>query len=474
MMGLQMRGSSVRRLRVIGLACGTLALLYFWTMDQKIFFSNSKTLKNRHEVLSSKNIPGQTGHHTAFLQQTVKSPTKILIHAYMRGGSTFLSEVFNKNSEAILWYEPLAPVYGLLYGLPMPRMNSLITPVSDLPVKKRIIEPWEEKQIVDYFKNLFECRLFKLPRGSVTDMFMRSTYKLRKYVSCYKQAVENITGSRQGLWNANCIENSLVGEFCTGKNFDKNLQYAKKQGCHVYLQRLAQLADSTPNVTLEEVRKYFGADKTNKTLKYFHDNEICMQNLYNAAKRCLQATQAEECCIETSIRAAKVIRLKMYDIAPVMEAIPDLFTLYYYRDPRAIAKSRIDVSSRDYGDSIWIQAVNNICIAMEQDISATVSLETKFPGRLLFLKYEDIIKDAKTALGKLHQQMGHKLTSKVLYHINGIMHATKDGGKFQVQRRNASSLINSWRQTFSEVAMQKVNALKSCQFVFQYFGYSMK
>ena len=34
--------------------------------------------------------------------------TKVVLVAYYRGGSSFFGELFNQNSEAFYWFEPLA------------------------------------------------------------------------------------------------------------------------------------------------------------------------------------------------------------------------------------------------------------------------------------------------------------------------------------------------------------------------------
>ena len=41
----------------------------------------------------------------------------MLLFCYMRGGSTFFSELFQKNPEAMYWYEPLDGFYSSIYGL---------------------------------------------------------------------------------------------------------------------------------------------------------------------------------------------------------------------------------------------------------------------------------------------------------------------------------------------------------------------
>ena len=49
-----------------------------------------------------------------WFQMALKSntrPKKILLFTYMRGGSTFLGSLFEKNPNAIYWYEALGPLY---------------------------------------------------------------------------------------------------------------------------------------------------------------------------------------------------------------------------------------------------------------------------------------------------------------------------------------------------------------------------
>lgn len=42
---------------------------------------------------------------------------KVLLFAYMRGGSTITFEIFRKNSDALVWYEPLDAFYTEYFGL---------------------------------------------------------------------------------------------------------------------------------------------------------------------------------------------------------------------------------------------------------------------------------------------------------------------------------------------------------------------
>ena len=46
------------------------------------------------------------------------SPKNVLMVTYMRGGSTFLGELFKKNTQAIYWYEVAASFYADRFALP--------------------------------------------------------------------------------------------------------------------------------------------------------------------------------------------------------------------------------------------------------------------------------------------------------------------------------------------------------------------
>ena len=46
----------------------------------------------------------------------LKSPVKVLLFTYYRGGSTFLGEILNRVKDAFYLYEPIAPIYSHIFG----------------------------------------------------------------------------------------------------------------------------------------------------------------------------------------------------------------------------------------------------------------------------------------------------------------------------------------------------------------------
>ena len=69
----------------------------------------------KHELKSESNasLSGEMTHVTAHLS----NQKRVLLMAYMRGGSSFLGQMFATNPEAIFWFELVDPMYGAMMGL---------------------------------------------------------------------------------------------------------------------------------------------------------------------------------------------------------------------------------------------------------------------------------------------------------------------------------------------------------------------
>ena len=71
--------------------------------------SNTKATTKKLTVLTkNSNATPQSPH--------IANKTAILLVTYMRGGSSFLGEVFNQNKDVTYWFEPIAGVYDQFYS----------------------------------------------------------------------------------------------------------------------------------------------------------------------------------------------------------------------------------------------------------------------------------------------------------------------------------------------------------------------
>ncbi|ELU14457.1 hypothetical protein CAPTEDRAFT_226952 [Capitella teleta] len=402
-------------------------------------------------------------------------PKKVFILAYMRGGSTLLGQVFNHDPEVIVWYEPLASFYGSLYGLPKYRHYRRIVFPGDGNFKSefREIGKWESDNMVHYLRNLFKCNLPGLPRETLTDVFLTFTGNMQDYSMCYYN--ESRTNHPDFVWETKCKESSGMAAICSGEKFDQAIEYSIEQKCQRFLIGVTKIFRRNQDIRPDELSKELyddsGLTGSPEKIDAFYKHEQCMQKLYKTAQQCLDSTRAEASCTKTSVRAAKVLRLKMRYIEPVIRAMPDIFVVHYFRDPRAIARSRVEISNPEMPPKLWANATKRMCLEMEKDISAAIQLKKKYPGAFLNLKYEDVVVKTKESLGGMYKHFGRSLNQETYEWVADMMHANEDDGAFGVKRKNASSLIDSWRHSFPQNLIDDVNQFSACNLVLTYLGY---
>ena len=49
-------------------------------------------------------------------ENSQKKVTHVLVLAYMRSGSTFTGQLFNRNPDSFYWFEPVESIYTAMYG----------------------------------------------------------------------------------------------------------------------------------------------------------------------------------------------------------------------------------------------------------------------------------------------------------------------------------------------------------------------
>ena len=59
----------------------------------------------------------RSGYDVSYTQSPNTKPIYILLMTYMRGGSSFLGEMFNQNPKVFYWFEPLAETFKKIMGM---------------------------------------------------------------------------------------------------------------------------------------------------------------------------------------------------------------------------------------------------------------------------------------------------------------------------------------------------------------------
>ena len=124
-------------------------------------------------------------------------------------------------------------------------------------------------------------------------------------------------------------------------------------------------------------------------------------------------------CLQSRIRLATVLRLKMDSVGEIVRRNPDIHVVFYLRDPRAIAKSvqqYPDIAM--FGDKdTYRSELQYICVKMRRDLALYHTLSVQYPGAFVRLKHEHLVTDPASF-------------SKIMYNFLGLSSGSGSGSGF--------------------------------------------
>jgi hypothetical protein len=190
----------------------------------------------------------------------------------------------------------------------------------------------------------------------------------------------------------------------------------------------------------------------------------------------VQKTKLTQTCQRSKIRAAKILRVKMPSMDAILQAIPDLHVIHYFRDPRGVFLSRKQgetSSCQGSGEEGCLAMVKNLCVEMADDIELSAPLRSKYPGAFMTLRYEDVVLNPSKALGEMYGFMGERMEQKLLDWVNATMNAKDNNGYYGVRRKDGSSRKDQWRRALNASFIEKMNNIPECQTLFRKLRYEL-
>jgi len=112
------------------------------------------------------------------------------------------------------------------------------------------------------------------------------------------------------------------------------------------------------------------------------------------------------------LRVAKVVRATMDSMGPLLRALPNLRVIHLVRDPRAVALSRIRFDDSGRGaytlhirnsESSLVAEASLYCHHVTADIRSRLALEREFPGRIMSVRYEDVVANPEQAFRDVYK-----------------------------------------------------------------------
>lgn len=158
----------------------------------------------------------------------------------------------------------------------------------------------------------------------------------------------------------------------------------------------------------------------------------------------------------------------------ILNAMPDVHIIHYFRDPRAIGMSVTKVPIISFAakstEDILLTELSVLCKKMEGDIRTREALEKKYPGAFTTLKYENLVTDPEKAIAKIYSHIGRKVPQSLWKFIRTALNnpnATEH--QFGNIRRNATATARAWRKKFPQKDVVKAHEM--CKTVLSQMGY---
>ena len=199
-------------------------------------------------------------------------------------------------------------------------------------------------------------------------------------------------------------------------------------------------------------------------LKSFYKKEKCMQDLFKTVDECMEKFKVEDKCHSTSLRAIKVLRLKMMNMELFVKSIPDMQVVVYTRDPRATTASR--QGYRSSTSDRWRQDVIDLCAEMKYDLEAMDYLEKIYPGVFLLVRYEDLVEDTDAIVTKLFDHAKTPLREENLQFMEEMVR-NQEGVKTE-----GSDPLGKWRTVYDVSDVDFVTEHPECKTLLQRLDYT--
>lgn len=217
----------------------------------------------------------------------------------------------------------------------------------------------------------------------------------------------------------------------------------------------------TANLHMWQLAKARGTDESwTKVLTECHGEkeEGCMARVLS------------QCSVARS-RVTKVARASMSLISSLLDPLPNLKIIHLIRDPRAIMNSRFRIWLRTSKD--LLDASRSLCTKMTEDYSESRRIETKYPGRIMTVFYEDLALNSDKTVKNIFDFLGYTFLEKDNIRLHRMTEANsiapKNARNFNTHRLNSSVTAGSWRVTGLGAITMLANQV--CSALYSPFGY---
>ncbi|XP_069119099.1 carbohydrate sulfotransferase 1-like [Argopecten irradians] len=231
-----------------------------------------------------------------------------------------------------------------------------------------------------------------------------------------------------------------------------------------YLNRPAKMFNNFLDVAIPTVKDMITCQFSKLPFPYFEDGFFSLSTNASVFTQCndkhrliTDTKKAYKCaeelakeCSKHSTFVTKIIRLPLYSLKELMEQLPNLKIIHLLRDPRPTMLSQIMTGNVK---NKYLRAnVTKYCNRVYDDVVMAEDFNRMFPGRLLRVHYEDIVKEPFEITRKMYEFAGIAFTRKASDTISKLTGSTE-------KQKSSDATASAWRQ---RVNMDFIRAVDTC------------
>jgi len=286
----------------------------------------------------------------------------------------------------------------------------------------RTIPQVEIEAVSEFLVHLLTGDVDKLPTESLVHRFWTTFYRhhkqAQKYLACLR---------KHWLTDGKCYRN--IGIYCGwrfGQRTPERLEQCRRM-----------LANEINATTI---------DVAPRIAQFFAEYRLCFRS-YRRRVDTNCTAMLRKAIASHRLRVTKVVRATMNSMEPLLRALPTLRVIHLVRDPRAVAVSRIRFGKSSCGaytdrirksESGIVAEASLYCHHVTADIRSRLALEREFPGRILSVRYEDVVANPEQRFRDIYEFLDEPMPK-----------ATFDEMRKMAQKGQSMNLTTKWQKNMT-------------------------
>jgi len=212
----------------------------------------------------------------------------------------------------------------------------------------------------------------------------------------------------------------------------------------------------------------FAEGLTPRTVRMFSQYHACFRSFRERVDaHCTEILR--KAIADRRLRATKVVRATMDSMGPLLRALPTLRIIHLVRDPRAVTLSRHRFGPSVRGlysrmrssksGSRFVPEATLYCNHVTADIRSRLQLEREFPGRIMFVKYEDVLANPEQRFRDIYKLLDEPIPTTTLEQMEQL-----------ASRGQERNLTTKWQNVLNSTDQTEI--AHRCSDLFQLIGVS--